>query len=285
MPLTPWGQTPDKEAFLNPCGILLSNEYAVNLAVGNVDPRESTTIRNTFALPIKKGLWQPRDLALTVSSLGQDNIEWTIPSFPVLTIEFVKGTVSITGRRTGWPALFQADDSGRTKCGDEIIAQKWCNIVVENITYLVIWEFRRSEPVEPEDHSIVNADDSDDSNEENDSSEIEHTVPFKVLGTAYKGRQIILKNAYECLENNKKDVQAQLQPEPENDYDQNAIAVLINCGSGWNKVGYIAKELTSDIHPIIERNNIKVTVARIRFRVNYLLVGFYVTLNITKKGP
>lgn len=53
MPLTPWGQTPDKEAFLNPCGILLSNEYAVNLAVGNVDPRESTTIRNTFALPIK----------------------------------------------------------------------------------------------------------------------------------------------------------------------------------------------------------------------------------------
>ncbi|CAH3176385.1 unnamed protein product [Porites lobata] len=143
-------------------------------------------------------------LALTVSSLGQDNIEWTIPSFPVLTIEFVKGTVSITGRRTGWPALFQADDSGRTKCGDEIIAQKWCNIVVENITYLVIWEFRRSEPVEPEDHSIVNADDSDDSNEENDSSEIEHTVPFKVLGTAYKGRQIILKNAYECLENNKR---------------------------------------------------------------------------------
>ena len=88
---------------------------------------------------------------------------------------------------------------------------------------------------------IVLSDDSDDSNEENDSSEIEHTVPFKVLGTAYKGRQIILKNAYECLENNK-DVQAQLQPEPENDYDQNAIAVLINCGSGWNKVGYIAKE-------------------------------------------
>ncbi|CAH3117176.1 unnamed protein product [Porites lobata] len=41
MPLTPWGQTPDKEAFLNPCGILLSNEYAVNLAVGNVDPRRA----------------------------------------------------------------------------------------------------------------------------------------------------------------------------------------------------------------------------------------------------
>ena len=226
-------------------------------------------------------MWQPRDLALTVSSLGQENIEWTIPSFPVLTIVFVKGTVSITGRRARWPALFKADDNGRTKSGDEIISQKWCNIVIENITYLVIWEFRRSEPVEQEDHSIANA---DDSNKENDCSEIEHTVPFKVLGAAYKERQIILKNAYECLENNK-DVQAQLQPEPENDYDQHAIAVLINCGGGWNKVGYIAKELTSDIHPIIERNNINVTVARIRFRVNYLLVGFYITLNITKKGP
>ena len=67
--------------------------------------------------------------------------------------------------------------------------------MIENITYLVIWEFRQSEPVELEDHSIANADDSDDSNEENDCSEIEHTVPFKVLGAAYKGRQIILKNA------------------------------------------------------------------------------------------
>ena len=165
---------------------------------------------------LQEGLWQPRDLALTVSSLGQENIEWTIPSFPVLTIVFVKGTVSITGRRARWPALFKADDNGRTKSGDEIISQKWCNIVIENITYLVIWEFRRSEPVELEDHSIASADDSDDSNEENDCSEIERA--------AYKGRQIILKNAYECLENNK-DVQAQLQPEPENDYDKHAIAV------------------------------------------------------------
>ena len=136
----------------------------------------------------------------------------------------MKGTVSITGRRARWPALFKADDNGRTKSGDEIISQKWCNIVIENITYLVIWEFRQSEPVELEDHSIANADDSDDSNEESDCSEIDHTVPFKVLSAAYKGREIILKNAYKCLENNK-DVQAQLQPEPENDYDKHAIAV------------------------------------------------------------
>ena len=47
-----------------------------------------------------------------------------------------------------------------------------------------------------------------------------------------------------------------LQQEPENDYDQNALSVLINFGSGWNKVGYIAKELTSELQPLIDNDNI-----------------------------
>ena len=82
-----------------------------------------------------------------------------------------------------------------------------------------------------------------------------------------------------------KPVQAKLQQEPDNDYDQHAIAVFINYHSGWEKVGYIAKELTSDLHPFLERNNLKTTVAHIRFRVNYLQVGYLLTLNITKQGP
>jgi len=63
-------------------------------------------------------------------------------------------------------------------------------------------------------------------------------------------------------------VMAKLQQEPENDYDQNAIAVLINFSSGRNKVGYIAQESTSELRPIVENGNIKVNVEHFRFRVN-----------------
>lgn len=31
----------------------LSNEYTVNLAVGNVDPKDKTVIRNIFSLPVQ----------------------------------------------------------------------------------------------------------------------------------------------------------------------------------------------------------------------------------------
>ena len=61
---------------------------------------------------------------------------------------------------------------------------------------------------------------------------------------------------------------AKLQEAPKNDYDQNAIAVLINFGSGWTKVGYIAKELISELQTLVDSGNIKVHVAHIRFRVN-----------------
>ena len=73
---------------------------------------------------------------------------------------------------------------------------------------------------------------------------------------------------------------AKLQQGPENDYDQNAVALLVNFGSGWNKLGYIAKELTSELQPLSDNGNIKVNAAHIHFRVNYLQVGYYLTINI-----
>ena len=209
-------------------------------------------------------MWQSRHLTLKFESLEQENTEWIIPSFPVLTIEFRKGTAK--NRRTTLPVLIRTEDSGRVKPGDEILCSKSCYIEIENSMYLVLWEFRLSEtdtdyPIEEDSHC----------------SDTEHTVPFKVLGVAYKGRQISLKKAYESLEEDKP-VQAKLQPEPDNEYDQQVIAVYISYHSGWEKVGYIATELTSDLHPLLQRNNLKITVARIRFRVNYLQVGYYLTL-------
>ena len=47
---------------------------------------------------------------------------------------------------------------------------------------------------------------------------------------------------------------AKLQQGPENDYDQNAVALLVNFGSGWNKLGYFAKELTSGLQPLSDKS-------------------------------
>ena len=129
----------------------------------------------TFSL--EDGLWQSRHLTLTFESLEQENIEWTIPSFPVLTLEFRKGITK--NRRTRSTVLIRAKDSERVKTGDEIVCSKSCDIEIENSMYLVLWEFRLSETVmlnataENMDYLIE---------EESHCSDIEHTVLFKVLG-------------------------------------------------------------------------------------------------------
>lgn len=231
----------------------------------------------------QKGLWQPKDLVLTVDTTENQSINWTVPELPVLTIEFVKVTVNNRGG-VAKPALLKVEDKDRLNPGNKVICTKWCDLAIENVQFLILWEFRQSEPPEQRGSTMSDAGDADPSSDEDATDATEYTVPFKVLGVAYKNRQTHLKKAYECLEE-EQEVVAKLQPEPDNEHDENAIAVHINIGSDWNKVGYIARELTRELHPLIENSNIKVNVARIRFRVNYLLVGYYITLNISKKGP
>ena len=80
-------------------------------------------------------------------------------------------------------------------------------------------------------------------------------------------------------------VSAKLEAEPNNPYDSNAIAVFIDYGSNWVKIGYIAKELTRFIHPLLANGNIvTVNVKHIKFCIVYMRVGYYITINITKKG-
>ena len=142
------------------------------------------------------------------------------------------------------------------------------------------WEFREDavtalhEPAETGNEVT-----SSDENPSGDDSD--HTLPFKVLGVAFKHRQRHLEAAFQKLENGE-EVKVDIKPEPDNDYDSNAIAVLLNYGSGWYTVGYIAKELTNEIHPLLKSSNIKVGISHIRFRLTYSLIGYYLTLNITR---
>lgn len=51
------------------------------------------------------------------------------------------------------------------------------------------------------------------------------------------------------------------------------------------KVGYIARELTRYIHTLLANGNIvTVNVKHIKFYIVYMRVGYYITINIAKKG-
>lgn len=54
--------------------------------------------------------------------------------------------------------------------------------------------------------------------------------------------------------------------------------------SEYRKVGYLAHELTQYLHPLLKDPSLEVSVNKIRFRTTFLMIYFYLTINITRKG-
>ena len=105
------------------------------------------------------------------------------------------------------------------------------------------------------------------------------------MGTCYsKERQYSLQEAFECLYEHNRPVYAKLQAEPENIHDKSAIAVYLMSLSDYEKVGYIASNLTRYLHPLLKDPSLEVSVKNVRFCTTFLMIGFYVTINITKRG-
>ena len=52
----------------------------------------------------------------------------------------------------------------------------------------------------------------------------------------------------------------------------------------YEEVGYIPRELTTNLHGPLKERALDVSVKHVRFCVKYLLTGYYITLNISKKG-
>lgn len=138
----------------------------------------------------------------------------------------------------------------------------------------------------------------DDNDEDHDNEEEEdlgleskesqplHTLPFKVLGVAHsRDRQDHLQKAFNRMRKEKLPVSSTIKVEPNNPIDSSAIAVFIDYGADSCHVGYIPKELTKFIHPLIRENKIiKVEVEDINFRVAWLRAGYYIKLLITRIG-
>lgn len=135
---------------------------------------------------------------------------------------------------------------------------------------------------------------SEDEDEDEDADEEEnetpaavrsHCLPFKVMEICYfTDYQRALEEAFDYMYEHNRPVLAKLVVEPDNPYDKNSIAVYIMSSEEYQKVGYIARELTKFVHPLLKDPSTEVNVKRIRQDATYQMVGFYLTIEITKKG-
>ena len=79
-------------------------------------------------------------------------------------------------------------------------------------------------------------------------------------------------------------VYVDLRHEPENPHDENTIAVYLQNDDIFKHVGYIARELTQYVRLRLNEPSFNAQVKTIRFRTTYMLVGFYLTIKLTKHG-
>lgn len=182
------------------------------------------------------------------------------------------------------------DDNQGNQCDGVVSADKpvntgvfictsFCEIFIDCKAYTVLWTF---EEIASSDLQRTAPFAAEQEQENDDNS---HTLPFKVMGTCYsQARQNALERSYEMLYDFNRLVLVELSPEPDNENDPDAIAVNINYDEDeeYITVGYIAKELTKYLHPIL--NKLEVSVKRIKFCTTFMRIGFYLTIDITKSG-
>ena len=65
----------------------------------------------------------------------QESIQWTVPSFLVLTIDFTKALAVMKGIQK--QVLFQQEKSHEVRPEDTISCSKWYEIVDNDLAYLV----------------------------------------------------------------------------------------------------------------------------------------------------
>ncbi|KXJ18272.1 Exonuclease 1 [Exaiptasia diaphana] len=240
-PLNEWPSQPSQELQIY-CGIALDDNFANDLAVGNIDTKTSKKQHNyqnshkpsssRDDLPPHQDNHENSQDGLEVANLPKTDcivqiveisdkwLIWTIQGFPVMSLEF--NIVKFRFENKQYTGLIKRGHSasiGNVKCN------KQCNIEINNERFTVLWEPRRYivEVQHPSTSSV-----SEPDGKENEL----HSLPFKVMGTCYDTRrQDALIAARDCMYEHNRYVFAKLEAEPENLYDENAIAVYLACPS------------------------------------------------------
>jgi hypothetical protein len=241
------------------------------------------------------GLQDVTSNLLEFKSIKNKSFSWKIPGFPVMEIEFTEATCIWNGQRK----TILLKKKHNIKRHDKVTCTSCCTISVNGVNREVIWKWQHDDKNdqnaeqqrqeeedkdEETDHEEEEDDEGDDDVEEEEL--ILHTVPFKVMGVTYSVEaQRHLEKVYTKWTEMKDKVQTKVEPEPSNNFDANAIVVLFKYEQNWVKLGYIAAELTKYVHLALQNGSLTaVAIKHIKFCTTYMKVGFYMTLELTKKG-
>jgi hypothetical protein len=201
-----------------------------------------------------------------------------IPNFPVLTVDLIKVKFVLNGKEC--QGLINAKEHSDARPGIYMCTSH-CDIMIDGMNYVVLWQLDSYKPFP----KPVEDQPTEPGPSGQDDEEIVHCLPFKVVGTCYSSsRQKALERAYDFLHVYNRPVFAKIVAEPDNHVDKNAIAVYVMTEDEYEKVGYIPRELTTYLHGPLKESALDVSVKHVRLYVKYLLAGYYITLNISKKG-
>jgi len=139
---------------------------------------------------------------------------------------------------------------------------------------------------ELDDEVLEESQSSEEEHSDDDSiPSITHSVPFKCIGQLKENRyQELLAIASRKLRRGES-VPVKLQKEPGNRYDAQAIAFMCKAEQEWERIGYVVKEATSDVHQAMDENKIiNVLFHRIKRVVDYKKPGWYAAIIVTRSG-
>ena len=217
--------------------------------------------------------------SIEIKSVVSGSFAWTIPDFPVITLAFRRVKFHHDNKE-----LFGLINKSDTVEEGRYICTNHCSITANEQECIVLWQLLHEQPKKVTSPTVQTCGKGAESPSIGTTTKTAHTLPFKVLGTCYsKKRQNSLDSALNYMENNRH-VFVDLQCEPENKHDINAIAVYLMYDNMFEKVGYIARELTQYVQPLVITSSYQAAVKNIRFRTNVLRVGYYLTIDITKQG-
>ena len=159
--------------------------------------------------------------------ISSDWFSWTIPCFPVLSLEFQYVNAHINGTHQ---QILISRDSESVSCPVDVCCSSHCEIVVGGEKIQVFWKWSKQNDGSTSVNEIINSEEDDVEDEDEDVKDEEsgddyptqHTLPFKVMGVSYSAeRQKHLENAFQI--SNEGNVKAKIVPESDNPYDEDAI--------------------------------------------------------------
>ena len=261
----------------------------------------------------------PDSIEISLLEVGEDIVEYVIPSFPVFSANlrrikymrptgdttvydgFIKDDLCLMGKRYPTVVVVEKgyDNSFFVEASEveqSTVSMRDC-VLFKNQVYIIwkwfwgdeVFEDTPSTPFDRNDEE-PSVSSSESVHEEDNQEETTHAVVFKCVGVN-KGEsrhriQKVLEETAEKLRNGEH-VNVRVNAEPENPFDPNAVVFQTLANGKWMNIGYVVHEAAPHVgHAIANNLIVSCEFSWVRYIVHWSKSGqgWYTGITITKKG-